>query len=106
MRKYTCGVPKEQCKGSFTDLNSGTRNLIVKTHVSPEEAFKCHKNWLLSQGYTQVGNREFSPPNNGPIRVLSKKTHFGGVLRFGKNEKRIGRRVMPKDFTGGMITVY
>lgn len=80
-RRYLCGVPKEECCGALTAL---PHNSSMKTHGSSVQAFKCHAKWLLRQGYTQVGNREFAPPDGGPIRVLTKKSRFGGMLRPGK----------------------
>ena len=41
---------------------------------------------LLSLGYKAVGSRAFSPPDGGPIVILTKKTRFGGRLRRGKSE--------------------
>lgn len=39
---------------------------------------------LVSEGWEPIGPREFRPPNGGYIRVLNKKSRFGGRLRTGK----------------------
>lgn len=49
------------------------------------------RSFLLSRGYTQISQREFEPPDGGPVRVLSKKSHYGERLRLGKE----GGRHMP-----------
>lgn len=79
--------------------------LRIKCHSSPEEAFKCMAKHLVRDlGYTQIGPREFSPADHGPVRVLTKKSRFGGVLKAGKGgETGTSKRVMPKQHTGGMI---
>ena len=79
MRKFLCGVPTHKCKGSDATLHKNG----IKTHGTSIEAFKCYKNFLLSSGYKQVGNREFQRPGE-PILVLSKKSKFGRPLRKGK----------------------
>jgi hypothetical protein len=57
----------------------------TRAHTSPEGAFNCHARHLVNdKGYEQIGPREFREPNGGPIRVLTKKSRFGGVLRGGK----------------------
>jgi hypothetical protein len=66
-----------------------------KTHSSTDEAFLCHKKYLLSQGYTQVGSREFASPNGGPIRLLRKKSKYGTPLRKGKADDKTSGRVTP-----------
>lgn len=89
--KHTCGVPKELCNGG-TVLTNKSLGGSIKAHGTSEEAFKCHKRYLLSQGYEQIGSRDFRPPDGGPILILSKKSKFGGKLRKGKAD-----RWMPKD---------
>jgi hypothetical protein len=94
---YLCGVSKEYCTGMLTPLNhslpEGTRS-----HSSTTEAFRCAKNSLLAQGYTQVDARAYQPPGGGPIRVLTKKIRFGGKMRNGKE----GTRNMPHKRGGGI----
>jgi len=82
MRRYLCGVPREHCRGA---LVTAPHKAGMKVHGSSTEAFNCMTKYLLKQGYTRVGGREFRPPNGGPIRVLTKKSRFGGALRRGKN---------------------
>ena len=95
--KWLCGVPHEHCEGSFTSASNGLRK-SHKMHGSPEQAFKCYAKWLLKQGYTQIGPREFAAPNGGPIMVLTKKSKFGQRCRGGKEE-----RFMPSNMVGGCV---
>jgi hypothetical protein len=80
--RILCGVPEEECTGGKfqTDQRLGTK----KAHTSRKGAFDCRARWLRSQGYEQVGSREFKPPDGGPRLILSKKSKFGGFLRLGK----------------------
>lgn len=98
-KRFLCGVPDKNCIGSYTSFNHMMKN-CTKSHGTSIEAFKCHAGYLLSLGYTQVGNREFAAPDNGPIRVLTKKTRFGAMVRGGKESRYMGRN----QFTGGTIT--
>lgn len=87
---YLCGVPKDKCAGSDAQVNVGLGGKR-KVHSSSEGAFNCHKNYLLTQGYTQLDSRAFSPPDGGEVRVLTKPSKWT-ALRRGKE----GTRVMPK----------
>lgn len=84
---HMCGVPKEACSGSDSQVNAGLGGRR-KMHASPQEAFNCHKHYLLSQGYKQLDSRAFSPPDGGPVRVLNKPSRFGAALRNGKEGTR------------------
>lgn len=96
MRKFLCGVPKGQCLGSETPVCRGL-GFSVKIHSSTKEAFACYSAWLRFLGYTQIGSREFSPPDGGPVLVLSKKSKFGAPLRRGKGGEGIkSKRLCPK----------
>jgi hypothetical protein len=95
--KYICGVPDSYCIGSATNASNGLRK-SHKMHGSPQQAFKCYARYLLGQGYTQVGPREFAAPNGGEIMVLTKKCRFGARCRGGKAE-----RFMPTKMLGGHI---
>jgi hypothetical protein len=65
----------------------------VKVHATPQEAFACHARYLISQGYTRLGQREFHKEGE-PIRVLTKKSRFGGILRGGKKgDSGTGKRL-------------
>lgn len=91
----------------MTKVNNGMvpGTAATRTHASHEAAFTCHSNHLLKTGYTKVDSRAFAPPDGGPIRVLTKRSRFGAVLRNGKE----GTRVMaPKMFgnRGGNIGSY
>ena len=107
MRKYTCGVPKEHCFGSSNFVVNITS--ITKIHCSSEEAFNCHARWLVNVlGYKRIGSREFDLQNGSPIRVLTKKSRFGGVLRIGKHgEGAKTKRLVPRhNALGGLIASY
>lgn len=82
--KWLCGVPAQECSGGGEVLSPGIASHVSKVHNSPSEAFACYKRWLIKQGYIQVGQREFRPPDGGPIEVLTKKSRFGARLRQGK----------------------
>jgi len=88
--RILCGVPQEYCAGGrlITDQMLGTN----KCHSSRSEAFRCKVDYLVNVlGYEQIGSREFSPSDGGPVLVLTKKMRFGGLLRSGKE----GTRFMP-----------
>ncbi len=94
-RKYLCGVPWEECTGSIVKMQNmwasgaaSARRGTARVHDSREEAFVCHRNHLLRQGFVQIGPRDFQAPNNGPVRVLTKKSTFGAELRWGKERSR------------------
>lgn len=93
-----CGVPEEHCTAGYADVSSGLRKHI-KAHANPEDAFRCMRHYLVKVlGYTQIGAREFRPPDGSPITVLTKRSRYGGRLRRGK----MGRS-MPGKRTGGCI---
>ena len=90
-------------------MSSMIRSSITRFHHTSEQAFKCHAADLLRQGFKQIGTREFAPPDGGPIRVLTKKSRFGGLLRGGKSGEAKGgppTRAMPVGRTGGFIGRY
>lgn len=96
--RYACGVPKDICTGGNKPLSAGMKNFNGKTHSSRSEAFGCYKHYLISQGYKQVGPKEFESPE-GPVMVLAKKSKFGTDLRPGKE----GTRNMPESGCGVII---
>jgi hypothetical protein len=110
--RYTCGVPKEHCTGGTIRVSAGMKSAIraesINCHASPQEAFRCHARYLVEVlGYTRVGNREFAPPDGGPIRVLTKKSRFGGELRKGKSvEGAAGVSTVPKHHAAGLLAGY
>lgn len=84
-----CGVPKDKCAGSRCNVNAGLGGVSGRrVHETPEGAFKCHKNYLISQGYEVVGSRELRAPDGSGIRILTKPTRFGAPLRNGKEGTR------------------
>lgn len=94
-RRHACGVPEYECTGSITQTHQATRKL----HSTSAQAFKCMERYLLSQGYTKVGSREFAAPNDGPVRVLTKKVRYGMAFRPGKPT----RWMFPLHATGGDV---
>lgn len=86
-RMYLCGVPEQHCVGGTFKVGTGYRG-PRKGHSDRLAAFRCMVRYLKSQGYTQIGPREFAGPNGGPVRVLTKKSRYGGVLRYGKENNR------------------
>jgi hypothetical protein len=97
IKRRLCGVPFEECQGEAVKLSPGLSSGL-KCHATPEDAFECHRVWLLRQGYKQVGGREFESPHNGRIVVLTKKRRFGAILRGGKE----GRHML-SHFLGGCL---
>ena|SRR5262249_12411861 len=95
-KRRLCGVPPQECCGIVGGLSPGLAGL--KSHATPEDAFQCHRAWLLRQGYRQIGGREFVSPTDGRIIVLTRRRRFGAVLRGGKES-----RFMPGSFLGGTI---
>ena len=97
--KWLCPTPKQFCMGGNLTMSNSITRRTTKAHGSPGEAFACYKHYLVHElGYTQVGAREFSPPDGGPVTVLTKKSRFGARLRPGK----LGRH-MPHFSTSGTI---
>lgn len=97
IRGYLCGVPDIYCRGSR--LTSDVQVQHTKVHGSRVEAFNCMARYLINQlGYSRIGPREFFKEGE-PVRVLTKKSRYGGELRKGKEV-----RLMPKQFTGGLIS--
>lgn len=89
--RVLCGVPQIHCRGGH--LTTDQVFTTNKCHSSHPEAFKCMRNYLVNVlHFEQVGPREFIEPDSGRIRVLTKKTRFGGHLRTGKEQARY----MPK----------
>lgn len=86
---FTCGVPRDACSGTPTPMSAGLRQTEArKAHSSPEEAFRCMRRHLLASEYTQIGGRDFKPPGDGEVIVLTKQSRYGGRLRAGKESTR------------------
>jgi len=97
-----CGTPAKYCNGNTIQA---TKALMGnKVHANHKEAFKCYAKYLVEiEGYKQIGNREFLDPNGG-IRVLTKKSRFGGELRSGKRgDAGTSKRGVPRKQLGGII---
>ncbi len=84
-----CLTPKGHCIGSMRKVADGLG--LRLSHGSHEDAFRCYRRYLLGQGYTQLGPREFAAPDNGPIMVLTKRSRFGARLRKGKEGRYMAR---------------
>lgn len=82
--KYECSVPKGDCSGGEKQVEPRAR--LARVHDSPEEVKACIRAYLLQQGYTAGRNREFTPPDGGPVLVISKRP--GMALRRGKEGTR------------------
>jgi hypothetical protein len=94
-------VPFEHCTGGLTStdqLIQGRKSF--RGHSTRPEAFGCMRRHLLKSGWSQIGAREFSPPDGGPIRVLTKKSHYGGLMVLGKGGES-GKRFMPDSRKSG-----
>lgn len=103
MRRYLCGVSDGGCFASV--IETPLNNKIMRLHPTSEDAFKCKVRELIRQGYTRISSREFSK-DNGPILVLTKQSHFGGMLRMGKAGEGIRqttKRCMWINYPGGII---
>jgi hypothetical protein len=90
-----CGTPKKECAGSGTFVNAGLGGNAgsTKTHTSTADAFKCYKRYLIRvEGYEPIGSRELRAPDGSGVLVLPKQSHFGVVLRRGKNQDGKGNR--------------
>jgi hypothetical protein len=94
---YLCGVPTNECNGGQSQLAAGLG--CGKSHSTHKEAFACKRAHLRSQGFVQVGAREFRDPRDGVILVLDKISHFGARLRRGKE----GGRHMSGFRVGGFV---
>lgn len=84
---FMCGTPKDSCSGSKYNVSHGMGG-GAKAHGSSEEAFRCHKRYLVSAGYKIVGSRELINPESGAIHIMTKRTRFGAKLRNGKAATR------------------
>ena len=96
-RGYVCGTPREECTGGAAGLNFNIRGGVAKIHSSTEEAFRCYSRHLMNHGFKRTGNREFTPDDGGPTRILTKKIRYGGMLRPGKRQDKGGKRFTVND---------
>ena len=96
---FACGVPRINCSGQLAKVSHGLDNSQIKTHSTHDGAFACMSAYLIKIGYTRIGGREFSPPDGGPVRVLTKRTRYGAPLRNGKE----GNRHMPCYHRSGIV---
>lgn len=96
-QRFLCGVPKDECTGGI--LHTDQTFTTTKCHASREEAFSCMRRFLIRQQFVPLSTREFVNPQTGSIRILPKKSKFGGRLRSGKGED--GARFEPESGKGG-----
>ena len=92
MRRHICGTPRESCTGNPSTVDKES----VGTHATANEAFECHRQYLISLGFTPIGMRELIDPADGYVRVLTKKIRFGARVRRGKGPESgsaIGNRL-------------
>ncbi len=94
--QYLCQSPGSHCGGAKSQYCSGMVKCDSKTHATPQECFRCYTRYLLSQGYTQLGKREFVK-GDGPILLLDKPSK-GTRLRGGK-----GKRYNSTSLMSGLI---
>lgn len=94
---YCCSSPPAKCGGRSTKYSQGVKSPTPKTHATPQEAQKCYIRFLLSEGYTQLGPREFHKEGQ-PILLLNKASK-GYRLRAGKADRYMSR----EECTGGWI---
>ena len=101
-RKILCGVPEEHCTGAKIITDQMLPSKTPKAHASSGEAFDCMARHLVGDlGFVRMGGREFRPPEGGSIRVLTKRTRYGGHLRAGK----LGERYQPDLNPGSRGTI-
>lgn len=85
--RVLCGVPKEYCSGS--KLSTDQAFPTDKCHSSHTEAYRCMARYLVKVlKYTALRNHSFAPPDGGPVRILTKRSRYGGLLIFGKEHTR------------------
>lgn len=80
--RFLCGVPQDSCVGGF--LSTDQKFSTNKCHSTRAEALSCMSHYLVKSGYTKISSREFLDPETGYIRILPKKSKYGGRLRSGK----------------------
>ena len=87
--RYACGTPSAHCGAKKVSVSAGlTQTSQSRTHSTPEEAFRCHRAYLIDvEGYKMLDGRALSPPDDGPVRVLTKPSRFGARLRGGKGSR-------------------
>ena len=96
MRRHICGTPLDGCTGTLSTVDKEG----IGTHSTAEEAFECHRQYLLAQGFTPIGPRELIDPTDGRVRVLTKKIRFGARVRRGKGPESgsaVGNRLADMD---------
>ncbi len=109
LNRYLCGTPAIHCEGALMKID---KRHNLQCHSSPQEAFKCHRRYLIAHaGHSETANRRELLTPNGEIRVLTRPANFGAHIRRGKNENTgggaIGSRTTfnnPVGNLGGTIT--
>ena len=96
MRRHICGTPREGCTGTLSTVDKEG----IGTHATAQEAFECHRQFLIARGFVPVGARELIDPADGCVRVLTKKIRFGARVRRGKGSdsgSAVGNRLADMD---------
>lgn len=101
-RRFLCGVPVRECKGTVIQVNALLRGKdVMRAHSDRNAAFRCYAGYLVRLGYVRVGTREFENPESGAILVLPKRIRFGAELRGGKGGEKGASRYVPRRARGG-----
>lgn len=96
-QRFLCGTPDSNCTGGITHTDQHFNS--KKCHTSRREALRCYRNYLINVAKFQpISPRELVNPESGRIRILPKRSKFGGKLRAGKGEK--GARFQPESGSG------
>lgn len=79
---------------------------MQKVHADSADAFKCHRKYLINiEKFVPLGSRELAAPDGSGVRVLTKQSRFGAILRGGKSgdKSSSAHRVMPIGKRSGVI---
>ena len=91
-QRYLCGTPEKECQGALTSVSPKWKG-SHKTHGTREDAMRCYRHHLINNlGYLAGDStRELIAPD-GRRLILSKPSHFGGLMRRGKENRFMPRR--------------
>lgn len=87
---FVCPVPADKCSGGNCPADD-VRDKTAKVHPDPASVRACERRYLLSQGYKQLGAREFLTPQ-GTILILARKPGMRakpGKRQVGSSSNRI-----------------
>jgi hypothetical protein len=64
--RYVCQTPQAFCGGGRIGTSQSLNHKdSIKAHSSPQEAYNCHANYLVSEGYTKGENNMPAVRNGG-----------------------------------------